>query len=519
MCRRAPRHPRRAVRRHRTTGPAVGRRRRRSRGRRPRTRPRRAGAPSRSADAPTIRRRPRRRGTRPGAGVASSAGCDGRRPARRSRAACRLPWSTSSPGRWCPRRSGASWRTTRWGAARARRRRPRPAAARRSAGRRSAGRTASRSRRRRRPARRSAGRRSPRSPRWARSRRCVAAFAGRSLPMSEVVVITGATAGVGRATVRRFAREGAAIGLIARDREGLEAARKEVENAGGKALVLPVDVADADAVENAAQAAEEALGPIDIWINDAMATVFAWFEDVQPEEFERATRVTYLGAVWGTQAALRRMLPRNHGTIVQVGSALAYRGIPLQSAYCGAKHAMKGFHESRRPDLPHKGTRVPLTMVQLPGLNPPQFEHARAKMPDVPKPVPPVYQPEVAADAIHWAAHHRRREIWVGGPTIKTIMGNRIAPGFAEWYLARTAVKGQQTGQPLGEKVRTGNLFDAPSADHGAHGPFDQGARDRSIQLALSKHRALAGAAAAVGVGAATAVAAAASRRDGRFFR
>src|SRR4051812_24123610 len=284
--------------------------------------------------------------------------------------------------------------------------------------------------------------------------------------MSEVVVITGATAGVGRATVRRFAREGAAIALIARDREGLEAARKEVENAGGKALVLPVDVADADAVENAAQAAEEAFGPIDIWINDAMTTVFAWFQDIEPEEYERATRVTYLGAVWGTQAALRRMGPRDRGTIVQVGSALAYRGIPLQSAYCGAKHAMKGFHESLRTELRHKGSRVHLTMVQLPGLNTPQFEHARAKMPNEPKPVPPVYQPEVAADAIHWAAHPRRREVWVGAPTVKTIVGNRIVPGFVEWYLARTAIKGQQTDQPLGEAVRDGNLFHAPPTDH-----------------------------------------------------
>ena len=320
--------------------------------------------------------------------------------------------------------------------------------------------------------------------------------------------------------MRRFAREGASIGLIARDREGLDATRKEVESAGGKALVLPVDVADADAVENAAQATEEALGPIDIWINDAMTTVFAWFEDIEPDEYERATRVTYLGAVWGTQAALRRMGPRDRGTIVQVGSALAYRGIPLQSAYCGAKHAMKGFHESLRTELRHKGSKVHMTMVQLPGLNTPQFEHCRTKMPNVPQPVPPVYQPEVAADAIHWAAHHRRREVWVGGPTLKTIIGNKIVPGFVEWYLARSAVKGQQTDEPLGEDVRKGNLFDAPPTDYGAHGPFDDKARERSIQLALSKHRALAGtAAAAVGVGAATAVAAAASRRDGRFSR
>src|SRR4051794_15965956 len=222
--------------------------------------------------------------------------------------------------------------------------------------------------------------------------------------MSEVVVITGARSGVGRATVRRFARDGAAIALIARDREGLEAARKEVENAGGKALVLPVDVADADAVENAAQAAEEALGPIDIWINDAMTTVFAFFEDIEPDEFERATRVTYLGAVWGARAALRRMLPRDRGVLVQVGSALAYRGIPLQSPYCGAKHAIKGFTESLRTELMSRDSGVRVTMVQLPGLNPPQFDHCRSKMPNGPMPVPPIFQPEVAADAIVWAA-------------------------------------------------------------------------------------------------------------------
>jgi hypothetical protein len=231
--------------------------------------------------------------------------------------------------------------------------------------------------------------------------------------------------------------------------------------------------------------------------------------------------VTYLGAVWGTRAALKRMLPRNRGTVVQVGSAMCYRGIPLQSPYCGAKHAMKGFQESLRTELRHKGSKVHLTMVQLPGLNTPQFEHCRSKMPNVPMPVPPVYQPEVAADAIHFAAHHRRREVWVGLPTLYTIIGNRVAPWLVERYLARTAVSGQQTDEPLGTDVRPGNLFDAPSTDDGAHGPYDDQAHERSIQLVLSKHRKLAGAAAAAaaGVGAATAVAA---RRDGegpRFFR
>lgn len=337
--------------------------------------------------------------------------------------------------------------------------------------------------------------------------------------MSEVVVITGATSGVGRAIVRRFAKDKAAIALIARNREGLDAVRKEVENAGGKALVLPIDVADPDAVESAAAATEEALGPIDIWINDAMTTVFAWFEDIEPDEFRRATDVTYLGAVWGTKAALKRMLPRNRGTIVQVGSAMAYRGIPLQAPYCGAKHAMKGFQESLRCELRHKGSRVHLTMVQLPGLNTPQFEHCRTKMPNVPMPVPPVYQPEVAADAVYFAAHHRRREVWAGVPTLYTILGNRIAPGLVERYLAKTGVSGQQTDEPLGTDVREGNLFDPPTSDEGAHGPYDNKAHERSVQLILSKHRALAGAVAAVGAAAGGAVAAARRAEDGPRFR
>jgi NAD(P)-dependent dehydrogenase (short-subunit alcohol dehydrogenase family) len=325
--------------------------------------------------------------------------------------------------------------------------------------------------------------------------------------MSEVIVITGATSGVGRATARRFARDGAQIALLARGRAGLEAAKADVEQAGGRALVLPVDVSDASAVASAAQAAEEALGPIDIWINNAMTTVFSFLEDVTPEEFQRATDVTYHGAVWGTMAALDRMLPRNRGTIVQVGSAMAYQGIPLQAPYCGAKHAMKGFQESLRTELRHKGTKVHATMVQLPGLNTPQFLHCRSKMPKVPMPVPPVYEPEVAADAIHFAAHHRRREIWVGVPTVYTILGSRLAPWLAERYLAATAVSGQQTDQPLGEDVRPGNLFDPPDSDQGAHGPYDGKAHGRSAQLALSKRRgATVGAAAALAAGAAAAV-------------
>jgi NAD(P)-dependent dehydrogenase (short-subunit alcohol dehydrogenase family) len=325
----------------------------------------------------------------------------------------------------------------------------------------------------------------------------------------EVVVVTGASAGVGRAIARRFGRDGAHVGLLARNRAGLEAAAREVEEAGGRALVLPVDVADAEAVDAAAQAVEEGFGPIDVWVNDAMATVFAWFEDIEPAEFRRSTEVTYLGFVWGTRAALKRMARRDRGTIVQVGSAMAYQGIPLQSPYCGAKQAVRGFQQSLRTELRNRGSSVHLTMVHLPGVNTPQFVHARAKMPDVPMPVPPVYQPEVAADAVHWAAHHRRREVWVGIPTVYTILGSRVAEWAVQRYLAKTAVKGQQTDKPLGEKVRPGNLFDPPGHDEGAHGPYDDRAHEHSIQLLMSKHRRTlaAGAAGAAAVGAAAVMA------------
>jgi NAD(P)-dependent dehydrogenase (short-subunit alcohol dehydrogenase family) len=314
----------------------------------------------------------------------------------------------------------------------------------------------------------------------------------------EVVVVTGAGKGIGRAIVRRFARERAAIGLIGRGRDALESARREVEEAGGQALVVPCDVADAEAVDAAAGAVEDALGPIDIWVNDAMTTVFAYFKDITPEEFERATRVTYLGTVWGTRAALDRMVERDRGTVVQVGSAMAYRGIPLQAPYCGAKHAIKGMQESLRTELRHNGSNVHLTMVQLPGLNTPQFDHCRSKMPNHPMPVPPIYQPEVAADAVHWAAHHRRREVYVGVSAVYTILGNKVAPGLAERYLARTAVKSQQMPDegptPLNQQ---GNLFEPDPGDPAAHGRFDGEAHSRSAQLFATKHRRALGAAAA----------------------
>jgi NAD(P)-dependent dehydrogenase (short-subunit alcohol dehydrogenase family) len=328
------------------------------------------------------------------------------------------------------------------------------------------------------------------------------------MPSQEVVVVTGAGKGIGRAVVRRFAEQGVAIGLLGRGTEALEAARNEVERAGGRALIVPTDVATADSVDSAAATVEETLGPIDVWVNNAMTTVFAYFDEITPEEFERATSVTYLGTVWGTRAALRRMLPRDRGTIVQVGSAIAYRGIPLQSPYCGAKHAVKGFHESLRTELRHRRSNVHLTMVQLPGLNTPQFDHCRSKMPEHPMPVPPVYQPEVAADAIHWAAHHRRREVYVGVPAVYTILGNKLAPWLAERYLAKTAVSGQQMDdRPPTAGNLNGNLFEPDPGDPGAHGRFDDRAHERSVQWFATRHRralaAAAGAAAAAAVGGA----------------
>jgi short-subunit dehydrogenase len=321
----------------------------------------------------------------------------------------------------------------------------------------------------------------------------------------EVVAITGGSAGIGRAIAEEFARGGAAIGLIARGRAGLEAAAREVQRRGATVSIHPVDIADAAAVEQAAREIEERHGPIDIWINNAMTTVFAYFTDIEPAEYERATAVTYLGTVWGTRAALRRMVPRDRGTIVQVGSALAYQGIPLQAPYCGAKHAIKGLQESVRCELRARGSRVHTTMVQLPGLNTPQFDHCLSRMPNHPMPVKPIFQPEVAARAVYWAAHHRRRELWVGFPTVYTILGNKFAPWLAEWYLARKAIDGQQTPQRFDGEAEV-NLFEATdrARDEGAHGIFDDEAQARSLQAWLSRHRLGAG----LGAGAAAAAAA-----------
>ena len=249
---------------------------------------------------------------------------------------------------------------------------------------------------------------------------------------------------MGRATAHAFAKRGAQIALLARGEKGLEDCRREVEALGGTALCLPTDVADHRQVEAAAIRAEAELGPIDVWVNDAMATVFATFADVTPEEYKRATEVTYLGAVYGTMAALRRMRARNRGTIVQVGSALSYRAIPLQSAYCGAKFAIRGFTDSIRTELRHERSAVHITMVQLPGVNTTQFNWCRSKLPDHPQPVPPIYQPEIPAEAVYWAAHHRRRELWVGYSTLQAIIGTKLSALAGDVYLARTGFSGQQ---------------------------------------------------------------------------
>ena len=306
----------------------------------------------------------------------------------------------------------------------------------------------------------------------------------------EVVVITGASAGVGRATAQAFGRRGAHVALLARGREGLEGARRDVEALGGRALVLPTDVADAAQVEAAATSAEEAFGPIDVWVNNAMASVFSPVKQMEPEEYRRVTEVTYLGTVYGTLAALKRMLPRDRGAIVQVGSALAYRGIPLQSAYCGAKHAIQGFCDSLHCELIHDQSHVRLTMVQMPALNTPQFSWVKSRLPRKAQPVPPIFQPEVAAEAIVWAAHHDRRELAVGWPTIEAVVGNKIAPGWLDAYLARTCYDAQMTDEPE-LPGRPDNLWEPVDGrhDHGAHGGFDQKSHGESWQFWADTHR------------------------------
>jgi len=305
---------------------------------------------------------------------------------------------------------------------------------------------------------------------------------------NKVIVVTGASAGVGRATARAFARRGACVGLLARGRDGLEAVRKEVEGLGGKALAVPTDVADPDHVEATASAVENEFGPIDVWVNNAMVSVFSPASEMTPADYKRVTEVTYLGYVYGTLAALKRMRPREQGMVIQVGSALAYRGIPLQSAYCAAKHAIQGFTESVRCELMHEGSKVRITMVQMPALNTPQFNWTKSRLPRKPQPVPPIYQPEVAADAIIWAAQHYRREWYVGGSTAVAITGNKIAPGIGDWYLARQGYDAQQY-DGLADPQRLDNLYEPIPGDHGAQGAFDDRSRDNSLQVWLDRRR------------------------------
>lgn len=306
----------------------------------------------------------------------------------------------------------------------------------------------------------------------------------------KVVVVTGASAGLGRAIVREFAKNGADIALIARGRDGLEAAAEEVRKAGGRAMVFPIDVADANAIEYAAEETEKNLGPIDVWVNNAMVSVFSPVKRMKPEEYRRVTEVTYLGQVYGALSALKRMTPRNKGSIVFVGSALAYRGIPLQSAYCASKHAIEGFYDSLRTELLHDKSNVKTCMVQLPAMNTTQFGFVKSRLAFKPRPMGTIYQPEIAARAIVYASEHNRREIFVGGPTIKAIIGNKLVPGYADKVLARTGYKGQVTNE-LEAPNRQHNLWEPLPGDHGAHGPFTKKALKFSPQVWATTHPAV----------------------------
>ncbi len=316
--------------------------------------------------------------------------------------------------------------------------------------------------------------------------------------MPKIAVITGAGAGVGRATAEEFARQGYDVALLSRDAARLEHAAEMLRGHGGRALPIPTDVADAAAVDAAATKVEEELGPIDVWVNVAMATVFAPVSKLTPEEFERGTRVTYLGQVHGTMSALKRMRERNRGTIVNVGSALGYRSVPLQSIYCGAKFAIRGFTDSLRSEIIHDKLNVHLTMVDLPAVNTPQFDWAMNKMGKKAKPVAPIYQPEVPARAIFFAATHKRRQIWVGYPTVQAILANRIAPGLIDKYLATAGYKGQLSDEALSPNAPA-NLFEPVPGNYGAHGRFDRRSRNGSWEMFTDRHRTAFWAAAGIG--------------------
>ena len=322
---------------------------------------------------------------------------------------------------------------------------------------------------------------------------------------SPIAVVTGGTAGIGRAAVREFARNGYDVAILARGQKGLDATKAEVEAMGQRALAIPTDVAYWKVVEDAADKIESELGPIDVWVNNAFAGIFSRFMDVTPEEYERVTQVTYIGQVNGTRSALKRMLPRNCGKIVLVGSALAYRGIPLQSAYCGSKHAIQGFLDSLRCELLHDKSNVTVTMVQMPGVNTPQFDWIRAKLPGQPRPVGKVYQPEVAGRAIYAAAHDTRKEMLVGLPTVEAVWGNKVASSLLDEYLAATGFKSQQRPERV-KPDRKDNLFEPVAGDHGARGSFSDEAVDSSAELWVTEHKkelglAALGAAAVAGVG------------------
>jgi NAD(P)-dependent dehydrogenase (short-subunit alcohol dehydrogenase family) len=322
---------------------------------------------------------------------------------------------------------------------------------------------------------------------------------------ARVVVVTGASAGIGRAVAREFGRHGWRVALLARGEEGLEGACEEISRLGGEALSVPTDVGDAAQVEAAAARVEAHWGRIDVWVNNAMATIFAPLLDIQADDFRRATEVSYLGSVWGTMAALRRMKPRDSGTIVQVGSALAYRSIPLQAPYCGAKAALRGFTDSLRCELLHERSRVHVTMVQLSAFNTPQFEWGRTTLSRQPRPMGKIFQPELAARAVYWAATHRRRELWVGGPAWKAILGTRWIPGLLDRWLGAHAVEGQQGEEPL-PPGRRDNLWAPVPGDAGAHGRFDAAAKDTSLQYAMTRHRGVLGALTLVGAAVVTRV-------------
>ena len=316
--------------------------------------------------------------------------------------------------------------------------------------------------------------------------------------MSRVIVVTGASGGVGRAVVRAFGARGDSVALLARGEKGLAGGARDVQDAGGRALPIPVDTSDFEAVAAAGARVADELGPIDVWVNVAFTSVFAPFSKIDPAEFKRVTEVSYLGYVYGTRVALDHMLPRDRGTIVQVGSALAYRGIPLQSAYCGAKHAIQGFNEALRCELLHDKSGVSTTMVQLPAVNTPQFDWVLNKLGHKAQPVPPIYQPEVIARSVFYAADHpRRREYWCGGTTAGTLIANAVAPGLLDRYLAKTGYQSQQTSAVNGPDAPS-NLWepvDGPDGtDHGAHGRFDSSSHDRSAQAWLSRHHGLVGA-------------------------